>query len=120
MGFELAALNLVDFATIIVLVISGVLATLRGLTREIMGLAGWPVSIVAAKLSAPYLEPVLTDLIRVEGISQALAWGIPFIVVVVTGGSDSCSGRSGALSSCWWSTQAPSSRPRVRTSSPRW
>ncbi|NDD70352.1 MAG: CvpA family protein, partial [Synechococcaceae bacterium WB9_4xC_028] len=48
-----------------------------------LGLAGWPISIVAARLSAPYLEPLLTDLIRVEGISQALAWGIPFIVVVV-------------------------------------
>ena len=83
MSFDIAALNIVDFATIIVLVISGVLATLRGMTREIMGLAGWPISIVAARLTAPYLEPLLTDAIRVEGISSALAWGIPFIVVVV-------------------------------------
>lgn len=83
MSFDIAALNIVDFATIIVLVISGVLATLRGMTREIMGLAGWPISIVAARLTAPYLEPLLTDTIRVEGISRALAWGIPFIVVVV-------------------------------------
>ena len=83
MSFDIAALNIVDFATIIVLVISGVLATLRGMTREVMGLAGWPISIVAARLTAPYLEPLLTDAIRVEGISSALAWGIPFIVVVV-------------------------------------
>ena len=83
MSFDIAALNIVDFATVIVLVISGVLATLRGMTREIMGLAGWPISIVAARLTAPYLEPLLTDTIRVEGISSALAWGIPFIVVVV-------------------------------------
>ena len=83
MSFDIAALNIVDFATIIVLVISGVLATLRGLTREIMGLAGWPISIVAARLTAPYIEPLLTDMIRVEGISSALAWGTPFIVVVV-------------------------------------
>ena len=83
MSFDIAALNIVDFAIIIVLVISGVLATLRGLTREIMGLAGWPISIVAARLTAPYLEPLLTDMIRVEGLSNALAWGIPFIVVVV-------------------------------------
>jgi len=83
MGFDLAALNIVDFVAIIVLVVSGGLATLRGMTREIMGLAGWPISIVAARLSVPYLEPLLTDLIRIEGISQALAWGIPFILVVV-------------------------------------
>ncbi len=83
MGFDLAALNIVDFVAIILLVVSGGLATLRGMTREIMGLAGWPISIVGARLTAPYLEPLLTDLIRIEGISQALAWGIPFIVVVV-------------------------------------
>jgi len=83
MSIDIAALNIVDFATVIILVISGVLATLRGLTREIMGLAGWPISIIAARLTAPYIEPVLTDTIQVEGISQALAWGIPFIVVVV-------------------------------------
>ena len=83
MGFDIAALNIIDFVAIIVLVISGGLATLRGMTREIMGLAGWPISIVAARLTSPYIEPVLTETIRVEGISQALAWGIPFIIVVV-------------------------------------
>ncbi len=83
MGFDIAALNIIDFVAIIVLVISGGLATLRGMTREIMGLAGWPISIVAARLTSPYIEPVLTETIRVEGISQALAWGIPFIIAVV-------------------------------------
>ena len=83
MSFDIAALNIVDFATIIVLVISGVLATLRGMTREIMGLAGWPIATAAARLTAPCREPLLTDTVRVEGISSALAWGIPFIVVVV-------------------------------------
>ncbi len=83
MGFDIAALNIIDFVAIIVLVISGGLATLRGMTREIMGLVGWPIPIVAARLTSPYTEPVLTETIRVEGISQALAWGIPFIIVVV-------------------------------------
>ena len=83
MGFDIAALNIIDFVAIMALVISGGLATLRGMTREIMGLAGWPISIVAARLTSPYIEPVLTETIRVEGISQALAWGIPFIIAVV-------------------------------------
>ena len=82
MGFDLAALNIVDFVAIIVLVVSGGLATLRGMTREIMGLAGWPISIVAARLSAPYLEPLLTDLIRVviltlfPALTLGLVWAI--------------------------------------------
>ena len=83
MSFDLSALTLIDYATIVLLLISGGLATLRGMTRELLGLAGWPISIFAAKFSAPYLEPMLTDLIKVEGISTALAWGVPFVIVVV-------------------------------------
>lgn len=83
MSIDLSALTLIDYGAILLLLISGGLATLRGMTRELFGLAGWPISFIAAKFSAPYLEPVLTDLIRVEGISAALAWGVPFVIVVV-------------------------------------
>ena len=83
MNFDFSALTLIDYATIILLLISGGLATLRGMTRELLGLIGWPISIIAAKLSAPYLEPILTDQIKIEGISQALAWGVPFVIIVI-------------------------------------
>lgn len=83
MSIDLSALTLFDYGAILLLLISGGLATLRGMTRELLGLVGWPISFVAAKFSAPYLEPMLTDLIKVEGISAALAWGAPFVIVVV-------------------------------------
>ena len=83
MTFDIAALNIVDFAALIILGVSGVLATLRGLTREIMGLAGWPIAILAARLSEPYLSPLLEDAIQIKGLSDALAWGLPFIAAVV-------------------------------------
>lgn len=83
MGFDLAALNFIDYAIIVVLVVSGLMSTLRGMTREALGLAGWPLSILVAKFTAPYLEPVVLDIITVEGLSQALAWAIPFAITVV-------------------------------------
>ena len=83
MTFDIAALNIVDFAALIILGVSGVLATLRGLTREIMGLAGWPIAILAARMSEPYLSPLLEDTIQIKGLSDALAWGLPFIAAVV-------------------------------------
>ena len=83
MNIDLSALTLIDYGTVILLLISGGLATLRGMTRELLGLAGWPISFLAAKFSEPYLEPTLTDLIKIEGISAALAWGVPFVIVVV-------------------------------------
>ena len=83
MGFDIAALNFVDYAIIVVLVVSGLMSTLRGMTREALGLAGWPLSILVAKFTAPYLEPVILDIITVDGLSQALAWALPFAVTVV-------------------------------------
>ena len=83
MNFDITALTLIDYAALLVLLVSGGLATLRGMTRELMGLIGWPIAIIAAKLSAPYLQPILADAIKIEGISDALAWGIPFVIVVV-------------------------------------
>jgi len=83
MSIDFGALNAVDFAALAVLGVSGVLATLRGMTRELMGLAGWPISFVAAKLLAPVVEPVLATAIAIEGITNALAWGIPFSLAVL-------------------------------------
>ena len=83
MNFDITALTLIDYAAILVLLVSGGLATLRGMTRELMGLIGWPIAIIAAKVSAPYLQPTLADAIKIEGISDALAWGVPFVIVVV-------------------------------------
>lgn len=83
MNFDISALTLIDYASLVVLLVSGGLATLRGMTRELMGLIGWPIAIIAAKLSSPYLQPTLAELIKVEGISDALAWGVPFVIVVI-------------------------------------
>ena len=83
MNFDITALTLIDYAAILVLLVSGGLATLRGMTRELMGLIGWPIAIIAAKVSAPYLQPTLAEAIKIEGISEALAWGVPFVIVVV-------------------------------------
>ena len=83
MTFDIAALNIIDFTALIILVFSGILATLRGMTREIMGLAGWPISILAARICAPYLAPFLEDLIQIKGLTDILAWGIPFVAAVI-------------------------------------
>ena len=83
MSFDIAALNLLDYIILVVLVISAVLSTLRGMTRETLGLIGWPIAIFAAKYSAPVIEPFISDIIPVEGIGQALSWALPFAVTVV-------------------------------------
>jgi membrane protein required for colicin V production len=80
MTFSIAALNLVDYAVIFILIVSAILSTLRGMTREALGLAGWPISIFAAKYTAPVIEPTISDIIPVDGLGDALSWALPFAV----------------------------------------
>ena len=83
MSIDISALNILDYAIITILVVSAILSTLRGMTREALGLVGWPIAIFAAKYSAPVIEPMIVSVIKVGGIGQALSWALPFAVVVV-------------------------------------
>ncbi len=80
---SLDALNYVDYAVLVVLVISGVLATLRGLTRELMGLLGWAVAVIAARLFQPMVITLLEDYIKEETVVEILGWSLPFVAVVL-------------------------------------
>ena len=80
---DFATLTLVDYGIVFVFVLSATMAILRGMTREILGLVGWGISIIFANVSAPLIEDPIVDLLQVKGLGAALAWGLPFAVSVV-------------------------------------
>ena len=80
---DFATLTLVDYGIVFILVLSAILSILRGVTREILGLAGWGVSILIANYFAPILEEPIVAFLQVKGLGAALAWGLPFAVSVV-------------------------------------
>ena len=80
---ELTSLTIVDYAVVFVLFMSAVFSTLRGMTREFLGLLGWVVSVVVANYAKPLLEDPIADLINADGLSVALAWGLPFAATVI-------------------------------------
>ncbi len=80
---DFATLTLVDYGIVLVLILSAIISILRGLTREILGLAGWAISILIANYSAPLIEDPIVDLLKVKGLGAALAWGLPFAASVV-------------------------------------
>ena len=80
---DLALLTIVDYAVIFVLFMSAVFSTLRGMTREFLGLLGWVVSILVANHIKPLLEDPIADLINADGLSAALAWALPFAATVL-------------------------------------
>ena len=80
---DVTTLTIVDYSVVFVLFISAVFATLRGMTREFLGLLGWIVSVVVANYAKPLLENPIADLINADGLSAALAWGLPFGATVI-------------------------------------
>ena len=80
---DFATLTLVDYGVALVLIVSAILAMLRGMTRELLGLAGWIASILVANYTAPRLEIAINDALNLGGFGRALGWGIPFAATVV-------------------------------------
>ena len=80
---SLNALNYIDYIVLVVLAASGILATLRGLTRELMGLAGWAVAVIAARLFQPMVITLLEDYINQETVVEIMGWSLPFVSVVL-------------------------------------
>ena len=80
---DFATLTLIDYGIVFVFVLSATLSILRGLTREILGLAGWGVSILIANHSAPLIEDPIVDFLQLKGLGAALAWALPFAASVV-------------------------------------
>ena len=80
---DFATLTLVDYGIFLVLILSAILSTLRGMTRELLGLAGWVVSILVANFTSPMIETPIADFLQVKGLGVALAWALPFAASVV-------------------------------------
>ena len=72
---DFTALTVVDYAVVFVLIVSAIFSTLRGMTREFLGLLGWVVAVVVANYARPLLEDPIADMINADGLSAALAWG---------------------------------------------
>ncbi|MDB2610267.1 CvpA family protein [Amylibacter sp.] len=54
--------TLVDGASIAILLISAILAYSRGLTRELLSIAGWIAAAVSAFIFAPSVEPLIREI----------------------------------------------------------
>ena len=80
---DFTTLTLVDYGIVLVFILSATMSILRGLTREILGLAGWGISILIANYSAPLIEDPIVELLQVKGLGAALAWALPFAASVV-------------------------------------
>lgn len=73
-------MNEFDYFVIIVLAISMLIGLWRGLTHELLSLAGWLVAFLVSKYVAPYVAPAMPG----EATTQAvLAYVVLFIMTLI-------------------------------------
>ncbi len=73
----------VDLAVLGVLVISALLAFMRGLVREVLGLAAWVGAIFCGVWALPRVQPHLRDWLGASPWIDPLAFAIVFVVSLI-------------------------------------
>lgn len=72
-----------DLGLIVVVLISALLAMLRGFTREVLAIASWTAAAVAAYYLYPLVLPYLTPYISKPVVAQAAAAAAVFFVTLI-------------------------------------
>lgn len=73
-----------DFILLAILLVSLLLGLWRGLTYELLSLAGWPIAFVLSKLFAGNIAPLLP--IQQETMRIAAAYVVVFVVALIVWG----------------------------------
>jgi membrane protein required for colicin V production len=81
--FTLTELTYFDYIILAVLALSGFFSMMRGMTREFLGLAGWVAAAFIAVTCSSYFQEWLSTFLKVDGITEILAWTLPFAASVV-------------------------------------
>lgn len=75
--------NLIDVLIVVVAVISGAMASLRGFIREIFGLIGWILAVIGARMLEKTTSTFLVEYIPSDDLRLVLGWAIPFIIIAL-------------------------------------
>ncbi len=78
-------LQLLDLALIAIMVISALFAVMRGFTREVLSLASWIVSALAAywAVTTPEIYGIARQYVADENLARAATGGVVFLVMLI-------------------------------------
>lgn len=76
-------INLADLIVIIVLVVSGIFAFVRGFVHEVLGVASWVGAAFVTLYAYPHVQPYLLNVITVEFIASLITGVGLFLVTLV-------------------------------------
>lgn len=78
-------MNWVDLAVLGVIALSALVGLMRGLVREVLGLAAWAAALLVASPYGvfPYVQPFARQNIADPGIADGVAFGLVFLAALV-------------------------------------
>ena len=76
-------MNTVDAVILLVVAISAMFGFLRGLVREVLGLAAWVAAAIAAYYFFPQLRLLVGRAITNPDIADPVAFGVVFVLVLI-------------------------------------
>ena len=76
-------MNAVDYAIIVLMLLSVAAGAVRGAIREVLNIAGWVLAYIIAHAFAADLAPLFADWVGEPVARTVLAWAGIFLVVVV-------------------------------------
>ena len=78
-------MNWVDLAVLAVVALSGLLAFMRGLVREVLGVGAWiAAALVASPYGVfPYVQPWVRQQFAEPSVADAIAFGAVFLAVLI-------------------------------------
>jgi len=82
-GYTGAAMTWVDGCVLAVIAVSALLAFMRGLVQEVLGVGAWVGAAVLALALRPEVTPMLADKVEPPWLAEALAASGIFLVVLV-------------------------------------
>src|SRR3954468_304836 len=75
--------TLLDLIVVGVMLISALLAMVRGFTREVLSIAAWVAAAAAALLLFQHVQPFLEPYIKNPTVAQLAAGGAVFLVTLI-------------------------------------
>ncbi len=78
-------MNWVDVVVLAVVVLSGLLAFMRGLVREVLGVGAWFLAALAASPygAFPHVQPWMREQFADPSVADAVAFGAVFLMVLI-------------------------------------
>lgn len=79
----MAGINILDVILLIVILLSGLLALLRGFVHEVLSFGAWVGAALVSLYAFPYLQPHMRSLIAIRAVADIVSGALLFLFALV-------------------------------------